>query len=210
MKIATLFDLDGVIVDTEGQYTNFWDEQGRMYLSIKDFGKLIKGQTLGQIYERYFSEMKEIQPKITEDLNQFEANMSYDYIPGAVDFLLDLRAHKAGTALVTSSNQKKMKNVYRAHPEMHELFDEILTAECFSQSKPHPECFLIGMELLKADASNSFVFEDSFHGLQAGKASGATVVALATTNSVEAIQDKADRVWTDFVGMTYDKLLLKP
>lgn len=49
--IAALFDFDGVIMDTETQYTVFWDEQGRKYLNEEDFGRRIKGQTLLQIYE---------------------------------------------------------------------------------------------------------------------------------------------------------------
>ena len=51
--IAALFDFDGVIMDTETQYTVFWDEQGRKYLNEEDFGRRIKGQTLTQIYEKY-------------------------------------------------------------------------------------------------------------------------------------------------------------
>ena len=50
--IAALFDFDGVIMDTETQYTVFWDEQGRKYLNEEDFGRRIKGQTLTQIYEK--------------------------------------------------------------------------------------------------------------------------------------------------------------
>ena len=56
--IAALFDFDGVIMDTETQYTVFWDEQGRKYLNEEDFGRRIKGQTLTQIYEKYFSDPK--------------------------------------------------------------------------------------------------------------------------------------------------------
>ena len=40
--IAALFDFDGVIMDTETQYTVFWDEQGRKYLNEEDFGRRIK------------------------------------------------------------------------------------------------------------------------------------------------------------------------
>ena len=46
LTIAALFDFDGVIMDTETQYTVFWDEQGRKYLNEEDFGRRIKGQTL--------------------------------------------------------------------------------------------------------------------------------------------------------------------
>ena len=47
--IAVLFDFDGVIMDTETQYTVFWDEQGHKYLGEEDFGRGIKGQKLTQI-----------------------------------------------------------------------------------------------------------------------------------------------------------------
>ena len=80
----------------------------------------------------------------------------------------------------------------------------------FQNSKPHPECFLLGMKLLGATPENSFVFEDSFHGLQAGRSSGATVIGLATTNPREAIQSKADYVIDDFSEMhAADLALLK-
>ena len=37
-----LFDLDGVILDSEGDYTKFWDEMGKKYLGVSDFGITIK------------------------------------------------------------------------------------------------------------------------------------------------------------------------
>ena len=55
-NIAALFDFDGVVMDTETQYSVFWDELGRRYHpEIKDFGRVIKGQTLTQIYDKYFA-----------------------------------------------------------------------------------------------------------------------------------------------------------
>ena len=46
-SIAALFDFDGVVVDTEPQYSIFWNEQGRKYHpEIPEFGRMIKGQTL--------------------------------------------------------------------------------------------------------------------------------------------------------------------
>ena len=51
--IAALFDFDGVVMDTETQYSIFWDEIGRQYFpQIKDFGRIIKGQTLTQILRK--------------------------------------------------------------------------------------------------------------------------------------------------------------
>lgn len=204
--IAALFDFDGVIMDTETQYTVFWNEQGRIYLGEDNFGRDIKGQTLTQIYDKYFCGKQEVQQRITEQLNEFERNMSYEYIPGVQDFMNDLRQHDVRMAIVTSSNQEKMDNVYRAHPELKEMVDCILTSEMFARSKPAPDCFLAGMKVFGALPEDTFVFEDSFHGLQAGMASGATVVGLATTNSRDAIAGNAHFIIDDFVGMSYDKL----
>lgn len=205
--IAVLFDFDGVIMDTETQYTVFWDEQGRKYLGEEDFGRSIKGQTLTQIYDKYFSDKPEVQREITAGLNVYEKEMSYEYIAGVEDFITDLRKNGAKIAVVTSSNEEKMQNVYNAHPEFKGMVDRILTGEMFARSKPAPDCFLLGMEIFDVIPENTFVFEDSFHGLQAGMTSGATVIGLATTNTREAIIGKAHYIIDDFTAMTYDKLL---
>ena len=189
--IAALFDFDGVIMDTETQYTVFWDEQGRKYLNEEDFGRRIKGQTLSQIYEKHFADKPKAQLEISAELNVYEKKMSYEYIPGVEAFIADLRRNGAKIAVVTSSNEEKMANVYNAHPEFKGMVDRILTGEMFARSKPAPDCFLLGMEIFEATPENSYVFEDSFHGLQAGMTSGATVIGLATTNSREAITGKA-------------------
>lgn len=205
--IAALFDFDGVIMDTEAQYTLFWNEQGSVYLGENNFGYGIKGQTLTQIYNKYFLGKEAIQQEITDKLDEFEKHMYYEYIPGVKDFIIDMKRNCAKIAIVTSSNEKKMKNVYHAHPELRELVDCILTSEMFIKSKPSPDCFLAAMKLLDISPENTYVFEDSFHGLQAGIASGATVIGLATTNSRDDIKGKAHFVIDDFVEMTYDKLL---
>ena len=143
--MAALFDFDGVVMDTETQYSIFWNEQGRKYHpELPEFGRLIKGQTLTQIYTKYFAGMEDVQREITEDLNNFEKNMLYDYIPGVEEFLKELKENEVKIAIVTSSNEMKMNNVYKAHPELKQSVDRILTAEMFTHSKPDPECFLLG------------------------------------------------------------------
>ena len=98
--IVALFDFDGVVMDTESQYTLFWDEKGRKYHpEIPDFGHYIKGQTLTQLYERYFLHPSELQPQITRELNEFETRMQFEYIPGVVDFMKELR-EKAGKSIL--------------------------------------------------------------------------------------------------------------
>ena len=200
--MIVLFDFDGVIADTESQYTIFWNRMGKEYLGLEEFGHTIKGQTLVQIFGKYFDGMLREQEEIVPQLNEFEANMSYDYIPGAQAFMQELKAAGIPMAIVTSSNDIKMSNAYKAHPELLELVDKVLTSEYFSKSKPDPECFLKGMEILGGTPEETVVFEDSFHGLTAGRASGAKVIGLATTNKREAIAPLCDMVIDDFCGLT--------
>lgn len=205
-NLIALFDFDGVIADTESQYTVFWNRMGSDYLGLENFGHTIKGQTLVQIFGKYFSGMEKEQAEIVPMLDEFERNMSYGYIPGVYEFMQSLKASCVPMAIVTSSNDVKMQQVYRAHPELPELVDAILTSEHFSRSKPDPECFLKGMEVLGGIPECTVVFEDSFHGLDAGRASGAFVVGLTTTNKREAIAPRCDMVIDDFSLITPDDL----
>lgn len=196
-NIAALFDLDGVILDTESQYTIFWENIGLEYLGKAGFGTLIKGQTLVNIFQNHFPD-KSQHEKITKALYDFEANMNLPYIPGAKEFILALKKAGVKLAVVTSSNEKKMANVYKKIPAFTSLFDKILTAEMFAKGKPAPDCYLLGAEVFQADIKNCVVFEDSFHGLEAGRSAGMKVVGLATTNPKEKIAHLSDIVIEDF------------
>ena len=200
--MIVLFDFDGVIADTESQYTTFWNRMGMEYLGLENFGHTIKGQTLVQIFWKYFDGMTREQEEIVPQLNAFEEQMTYEYIPGAYEFMQELKAAGIPSAIVTSSNDVKMANAYKAHPELRELVDMVLTSEHFSKSKPDPECFLKGMELLGGTHETTYVVEDSIHGLNAGRASGAHVIGLATTNPRETIEPLCDIVIDDFRGFS--------
>ncbi len=206
--IAALFDFDGVVMDTETQYTVFWEKIGAVYCpEIENFGIIIKGQTLTQIYEKYFDGKDAEKAEISKELVDFEKSMTYNFIPGAVDFIHELRSKGVHTAIVTSSNRAKMANVYKAHPDLDQLVDRILLAEDFTRSKPFPDCYLQGAEAVGTVPENCVVFEDSFHGLQAGNAAGMKVVGLCTTNSAESIAGKCHKVISDFTAFTFDDML---
>lgn len=201
---GALFDLDGVIFDTEPQYSVFWGTQMQLYFPHeKGLEDRIKGQTLVQIYDRFFNGMEKEQKEITEKLDAFEREMSYDYVPGFEAFVCDLRRNGVKTAVVTSSNQAKMENVYRFHPEFSSYFDYILTSEDFTKSKPDPDCYLIGASRLGALPEECVGFEDSFNGLKAVKASGMKVVGLYTTNSKEDILPFCNMVVPHFEGLRF-------
>ena len=81
-----------------------------------------------------------------------------------------------------------------------------MTANRVTRSKTDPQCFLRAAEELGFTPSQCVVFEDSFHGLEAGRRAEMTVVGLATTNPREAIKDLADMVIDNFENFSLDLL----
>lgn len=207
MLKAALFDLDGVVFNTEPQYTVFWGQQCREFRpDIPGLENMIKGQTLVQIYSKYFNEMEEEQKVITQRLDDFEQHMRFDYIAGLLDFLKQLGSHGIKTAVVTSSNLQKMESVYQQCPEFKSLFDAILTSEDFEYSKPHPDCYLKAAQRFGAAPAECMVFEDSINGLKSGRAANMCVMGLATTNPEELISPLADAVIYNYEGLTIKKV----
>ena len=205
---AALFDLDGVVLDTESQYTTFGAGVfERYYGDGETYAQKIKGQTLTQIYHAYFDGDQQRQQLITSQLVDFEHNMGFPYIPGFEAFVTSLRASSVRTAIVTSSASDKMANVYRAHPELIPYFDLILTAGDFPRSKPAPDCYLLAASRLGVAPADCVVFEDSINGLRSGRDSGASVVGLATTNPREVVAPLADVVIPDFTVVTSPQCL---
>ena len=204
--MIALFDFDGVVMDTEPQYTAFWNQKGMEYFGVENFAYTIKGQTLVQIFEKHFPGREEEQRKLIAMVDDLERNMIFEYVPGAFEFMSSLKTAGIPMAIVTSSGKAKMEQVLQEHPELAALVDVVLTGEDFERSKPDPDCFLKGMKHFGAAPDETVVFEDSFHGLTAGRASGARVVGLATTNSREAIAPYCDIVIDDFTGFTINDI----
>ena len=206
--LAALFDLDGVVFDTERQYTVYWQQVGQRYHpAITDFAQRIKGRTLVEIFQEYFDREPEAQAEISRGLVDFESRMHYDYLPGVEAFLDELRRNRVPRALVTSSNRAKMACAYRARPELTTHFDAILVAEDLGRSKPYPDGYLRAAEHLGVSPTRCVVFEDSFSGLEAGRRAGGAVVGLATTNPAEAIATRCDRVIPDFRAFTVSDMV---
>lgn len=203
---AALFDLDGTLMDTEGQYTVFWGSVARKYRpDIPQLENLIKGTTLVQIYDRYFPD-PEWQKEITKGLDEWERNMDYAFIPGALDFIRDIKAHGVKCAIVTSSNIKKMESVAKKVPDFDVLFDRILTAEDFTASKPAPDPYLAGAKVFGCAIDECVVFEDAFTGLQSGMSAGMYTIGVTTYNTREQIQDKCNYTIQNFEGLNYNKV----
>lgn len=204
---AALFDLDGVLIDSESTYTRIWDEIVSIYpTGIENFAYKIKGNTLERILEKYFPD-KDIQEKVVKILKAREYAMDYPIFPGVIEFLTDLKDKGIPAAIVTSSGPVKMSKLFAAHPGFRDYFGAVLTDADVTRSKPDPEGYMKAAERLGVPASECIVFEDSYAGLQAGRSAGAMVAALATTNPRETLEDKADVVIDGFEGVTFDALV---
>lgn len=188
-KCGVLFDLDGVLVDSEGEYSKFWGATGRKFnVGGESFADDIKGTTLSEILLSFDESDRD---GIVKALYDFESNMSFPVFPGVMDFLMALKANGITSAIVTSSDNTKMGYLFRRHPEFHNYIDEIITGSMVSRSKPDPEGYLLGASKIGVAPEDCYVMEDSMQGVEAGMRSGATVVAIATTNTPEKLRTKS-------------------
>ena len=208
-RSAFLFDLDGVIFDSEGQYTIFWDKIGADYLGDPHLAAKLKGETIAHSLLTCFPDDERKREEVKAKLYEFEAGMEFEYIPGVFAFLQMLREGGYPTAIVTSSNRDKMAQVYKTRPEIREMVDTVLTGDDFARSKPDPDCYIKGMQVCGSTPRDTYIFEDSFNGLKAARDSGGHVIALATTNSRESVAPLSDIVIDDFRGMTPESLVAR-
>ena len=204
-----LFDLDGVIIDSETEYSKIWRHINEVFpTGVPDLERVIKGCTLTSILTTYFPENQ--REEVKEMLYRLEGEMRYYYAPGGREILL--RAREAGipAALVTSSDDIKMSHLYEQIPELRGMFTAIVTAGDISRSKPDPEGYLLGASRLGLDASQCIVFEDSLQGLEAGRRAGAHLVAIASTLGRDRVADKAPIVVDDLSQINLNSLLNSP
>lgn len=201
---AALFDLDGVLIDSETLYTGFWENVGKIHrLPSPTFAYDIKGTTLDDILTTHFPD-PEVRKDVDRLLHEFENEIVYPIFSGALEFVDALRNRGLKTVIVTSSDDKKMDFLFRQHPDFPAHFDAIVTAADVSRSKPDPEPYQVGARKAGAACDECIVFEDSFQGLESGRRAGCRVVGLSTTNPSESISDKADFVYPSLAAVMLD------
>ena len=203
---AVLFDLDGVLLDSEGQYSIFWGAMDETFpTGVPDFARYIKGFHLSRILG-YFGDDRE-RRQIMDSLVEFEGQMRYAFFPGALELVGQLRAAGLPMAIVTSSDHKKMASLYSQHPGFPQLFDKIITGDMVTRAKPDPDCFLLGARELGVDIKDCVVLEDSRNGLIAARASGAGVIGIATTLPAAEVEPLCDLMVHDVSQLTVNQLL---
>jgi HAD superfamily hydrolase (TIGR01509 family) len=204
-NIGFLFDLDGVLIDSETEYTKIWSAIDAKYPSgVADLAHVIKGQTLPYILNTYFP--KEKHAAVTEMLDEMEQVMVYRMLPGADDVLAYLQQHNIPRVLVTSSNDKKMAHLREEQPDLESKFNDIVTANRISRSKPDPEGYLLGTKICNADPKNCVVIEDSVQGVTAGHRAGCLVIGLTTTVSREKLEPYSDIIVNTLADLNWDEI----
>lgn len=207
MKTA-LFDFDGVIVDTEPIYDIFWNEASiRYHIGIDNFAYVIKGTTLPDIIEKYFSDRpeEEIRKLINESI-AYEAVMPLPTMPGTVEFLHLLKTNGVKMGLVTSSDKAKIDRAFALY-DLESLFDSIVTSDRITKGKPDPMCYLLAAADMKVSPADCIVFEDSFNGIRAASSAGMRVIGLSTTNPAEALEGKVFQIIPNFCHITFEQYL---
>lgn len=207
-KWGCLFDVDGVIVDSESRYTTFWNGIEELYpTGIPNYAISIKGSNLPTILHTYY-DSDVVRHDIEQKLNEFETSMSYVIFQGVTDFLEELRLANVPCAIVTSSMPDKMERLFHSHPDLKHYFSGFIYGNMVTRPKPDPECYLKGAASIGIDISRCFVFEDSVNGLKAGKAANAHTIALSTTLSANRLKTlEPDMIIPSFIGFHISELI---
>lgn len=184
---AVIFDMDGVIVDTE----KFYQDELRAFSEENGFGVTDAelDALVGTSHQTFRRVNREWWAAAGRDVTLDEAEAIYeawaadrpcDYRsimnPGVHDTLAELRARGVTVALASSSPMANIKRVL-GECGLSDAFEVMVSGEQFVESKPEPDIYLHALELLGMDASECCCVEDSVPGITAGKRAGLTVIA---------------------------------
>lgn len=199
---AVIFDMDGVIVDSEYAYAQeeraFLDAFG-IEVSDEEIAQTVGcsretfNQTVAQWWERGGYGTFTPDEAIAR-FNEWGKSYVYDYRalmnPGVPETLDALRARGLRLALASSSPMDNIREVLHACG-IEDEFEVIVSGEQFHESKPNPEIYLHTCEVLGLDPGACCCVEDSPYGIEAGKRAGLTVFAKRESRFPFS-QDKAD------------------
>lgn len=208
-SVGFLFDLDGVLIDSEKEYSKIWSQINQEFPSgIPNLEQVIKGCTLPKILADNYDD-DNVRNKVAQRLHELENKMKYQYLPYAREFLVELKNRQISCALVTSSDDEKMAHLREEIPEIFNFFDFIVTGNLVKTSKPSPEGYLLAASKLNKNPINCVVFEDSLQGVAAGYNSGAYVVGINGTISEEKLFSYANEVINNFNELNINDLIHK-
>ena len=178
-----LFDMDGVIIDSEPLYLKAERLMLGKYgiVMSEEEKKSIKGIT-EKAFFTYIEERfnpgwdREKLMKEGREFLLFLFSRELKFVQGFLP-LMDRFHGLFLMGLVTSTTRQLIEEIFRILP-FKQMFKEIVCADDISNSKPHPEPYLTMMNRLHVEPDIVMVIEDSLHGVMSAKAAGARCIAL--------------------------------
>lgn len=188
---ACIFDLDGVIVDTAVYHYKAWKQlANQLHFDFsEEANERLKGISRKESLELILqwggvqkteSERDELAQRKNNWYVEMITEMTpAEILPGALEFLQSLRSAGYKTALGSAS---KNAGIILKKVGLTDYFDVIVDGNVVTASKPDPQVFLKGAELLGISPESCVVFEDAIAGVEAAKAGGMKVIGIGSEN----------------------------
>lgn len=203
---AVLFDMDGLMVDTESLSTEAFINSAKAqgYNMTKEETLKVLGFTKANIYQfwiDYFQGTNVDGKKLVDDHYEYIENVLYtvgpEKMPYVEELLKYLRENNYKIAVASSSDTADIKNNLEK-TKLEKYIDDIASGAEVENGKPAPDVFLLAAKRLGVDPKDCLILEDSKAGIKAGKASGAMVFMVPDMYTVDKeCEDTADRILTN-------------
>lgn len=178
---AVIFDLDGVIVDSNPAIEEFWKTLADKYgISLTEplIRQWIHGRKIGDTLSGLFHHLSAKQlEEIRESAYLFDQDLQPGPIPGIVSFVQTLQELEIPTGIVTSSHHSRMQEMIRQLGLLQQ-FSHFVTAHDVSKGKPDPEPYLAMGTKMNIAAEHCLVFEDAISGIQSATGAGMHAIGI--------------------------------